>query len=92
MLCNKAQNVKTNTYVLKAYLPPFYQFYSTSFFVKKVSFYSLFSAGVGRTGTYIALDALYHMGKQTGTVNVVEFVKKMRGNRVSMVQTFVSLL
>nr|XP_034321388.1 receptor-type tyrosine-protein phosphatase T-like [Crassostrea gigas]XP_034321389.1 receptor-type tyrosine-protein phosphatase T-like [Crassostrea gigas] len=46
------------------------------------------SAGVGRTGTYIALDALYHMGKQTGTVNVVEFVKKMRGNRVSMVQTF----
>lgn len=46
------------------------------------------SAGVGRTGTYIALDALYHMGKQTGKVNVVEFVKKMRGSRVSMVQTF----
>lgn len=54
-------------------------------------FIFLFSAGVGRTGTYIALDALYHTGRQTGKVNVVEFVKKMRESRVSMVQTFVSL-
>nr|XP_022308538.1 receptor-type tyrosine-protein phosphatase gamma-like isoform X3 [Crassostrea virginica] len=46
------------------------------------------SAGVGRTGTYIALDALYREGRNTGAVNVVEFVKKMRNNRVSMVQTY----
>ncbi|XP_078327339.1 uncharacterized protein LOC111113019 isoform X1 [Crassostrea virginica] len=46
------------------------------------------SAGVGRTGTYIALDALYWEGKQKGTVNVSRFVKEMRNNRVSMVQTY----
>ncbi|XP_078327342.1 receptor-type tyrosine-protein phosphatase alpha-like isoform X1 [Crassostrea virginica] len=46
------------------------------------------SAGVGRTGTYIALDALYREGRNTGAVNVVEFVKKTRNNRVSMVQTY----
>nr|XP_022308537.1 receptor-type tyrosine-protein phosphatase T-like isoform X2 [Crassostrea virginica] len=46
------------------------------------------SAGVGRTGTYIALDALYREGRNTGEVNVVEFVKKMRNNRMSMVQTY----
>eukprot|EP00105_Crassostrea_gigas_P036341 XP_019920489.1 PREDICTED: receptor-type tyrosine-protein phosphatase T [Crassostrea gigas] len=45
------------------------------------------SAGVGRTGTYIALDAQYHIGKQTGKVNVADFVKKMRGDRMTMVQT-----
>ncbi|XP_078327338.1 uncharacterized protein LOC111114405 isoform X2 [Crassostrea virginica] len=46
------------------------------------------SAGVGRTGTYIALDALYWEGKQKGTVNVSRFVKGMRNNRVFMVQTY----
>ncbi|XP_078330543.1 uncharacterized protein LOC111113024 [Crassostrea virginica] len=46
------------------------------------------SAGVGRTGTYIALDALYSEGQQKGTVNVSRFVKGMRNNRVSMVQTY----
>ncbi|XP_065926591.1 uncharacterized protein [Magallana gigas] len=46
------------------------------------------SAGVGRTGTYIALDALFQMGKGKGIVNVAEFVAKMRQNRVSMVQTY----
>ncbi|XP_065926867.1 receptor-type tyrosine-protein phosphatase alpha isoform X2 [Magallana gigas] len=46
------------------------------------------SAGVGRTGTYIALDALFQIGKKTGKVNVAEFVAKMRQNRVSMVQTY----
>nr|XP_022304853.1 multiple epidermal growth factor-like domains protein 10 isoform X7 [Crassostrea virginica] len=46
------------------------------------------SAGVGRTGTYIALDALYQEGKKTGKVNVAEFVRKMRENRMTMVQTY----
>lgn len=50
----------------------------------------LLSAGVGRTGTYIALDALFQTGKKTGKVNVAEFVAKMRQNRISMVQTYVS--
>nr|XP_022304858.1 uncharacterized protein LOC111111943 isoform X3 [Crassostrea virginica]XP_022304859.1 uncharacterized protein LOC111111943 isoform X3 [Crassostrea virginica] len=46
------------------------------------------SAGVGRTGTYIALDALYQEGKKTGKVKVAEFVRKMRENRMTMVQTY----
>lgn len=50
----------------------------------------LLSAGIGRTGTYIALDALFQTGKSTGKVNVAEFVAKMRQNRVSMIQTYVS--
>ncbi|XP_078328383.1 uncharacterized protein LOC111113170 [Crassostrea virginica] len=46
------------------------------------------SAGIGRTGTYIALDALYKSGKATGKVNVAEYVKVMRSNRMDMVQTY----
>ncbi|XP_062577033.1 uncharacterized protein LOC134238932 isoform X2 [Saccostrea cucullata] len=46
------------------------------------------SAGVGRTGTYIALDILHQMGTKTGKVNVAECVRKMRENRMTMVQTY----
>ncbi|XP_056002718.1 receptor-type tyrosine-protein phosphatase kappa-like [Ostrea edulis] len=45
------------------------------------------SAGVGRTGTYIALDSLLKHGKETERINVFEFVKKMREDRMTMVQT-----
>ncbi|XP_065923437.1 receptor-type tyrosine-protein phosphatase epsilon [Magallana gigas] len=46
------------------------------------------SAGIGRTGTYIALDSLYHAGKRSGRVNVAEYVKTMRANRMNMIQTY----
>ncbi|XP_061165547.1 receptor-type tyrosine-protein phosphatase epsilon-like [Saccostrea echinata] len=46
------------------------------------------SAGIGRTGTYIAIDALNQIGRKTGKVNVAEYVKKMRENRMNMVQTY----
>ncbi|XP_061166269.1 receptor-type tyrosine-protein phosphatase epsilon-like [Saccostrea echinata] len=46
------------------------------------------SAGIGRTGTYIAIDALYKAGKIEGKVNIAEYVKKMRENRMNMVQTY----
>ncbi|XP_061180689.1 receptor-type tyrosine-protein phosphatase T-like [Saccostrea echinata] len=46
------------------------------------------SAGIGRTGTYIALDALYKTGKASGKVNIAEYVKTMRANRMNMVQTY----
>ncbi|CAC5378523.1 Tyrosine-protein phosphatase non-receptor type 11,Tyrosine-protein phosphatase non-receptor type 13,Tyrosine-protein phosphatase corkscrew,Tyrosine-protein phosphatase non-receptor type 6 [Mytilus coruscus] len=45
------------------------------------------SAGIGRTGTYIGLDALHEEGSATGFVDVVKFVKKMRYSRMNMVQT-----
>ncbi|XP_062620198.1 receptor-type tyrosine-protein phosphatase epsilon-like isoform X4 [Saccostrea cucullata] len=46
------------------------------------------SAGIGRTGTYIALDALKRIGQKRKKINVAEYVKKMRENRMNMVQTY----
>ncbi|XP_053388708.1 receptor-type tyrosine-protein phosphatase epsilon-like, partial [Mercenaria mercenaria] len=45
------------------------------------------SAGIGRTGTLIALDRLIEEGQCEGYINVFECVKKMRAQRVKMVQT-----
>lgn len=49
-----------------------------------------FSAGIGRTGTYIAIDVLYEAGKIDKKINIAEYVKKMRQKRMNMVQTYVS--
>uniref|UniRef100_A0A8W8MP08 Uncharacterized protein n=1 Tax=Magallana gigas TaxID=29159 RepID=A0A8W8MP08_MAGGI len=46
------------------------------------------SAGIGRTGTYIAIDVLYEAGKIDKKINIAEYVKKMRQNRMNMVQTY----
>lgn len=48
------------------------------------------SAGIGRTGTYIAIDVLYEAGKIDKKINIAEYVKKMRQKRMNMVQTSVS--
>ena len=48
------------------------------------------SAGVGRTGTFLALDAMLERIRTDKSVNVYEFVKNMRQRRVLMVQTLVS--
>lgn len=47
------------------------------------------SAGIGRTGTYIAIDVLFEAGKIENKINIAEYVKKMRRNRMNMVQTYV---
>ncbi|XP_062573670.1 receptor-type tyrosine-protein phosphatase alpha-like [Saccostrea cucullata] len=44
------------------------------------------SAGIGRTGTYIALDALYREGERNGRVNVPMYVRTMRKDRMNMIQ------
>lgn len=41
---------------------------------------------MGRTGTYIALDALYREGKSTGKINVPMYVRTMRKDRMNMIQ------
>ncbi|XP_069125791.1 receptor-type tyrosine-protein phosphatase T-like isoform X3 [Argopecten irradians] len=45
------------------------------------------SAGIGRTGTFIALDALLEYGKETKRIDVLQYIKTMRKDRVNMVQT-----
>lgn len=47
------------------------------------------SAGVGRTGTFIAIDALAQFGLRKGTVNVTKYVSAMRRDRMHMIQTTV---
>uniref|UniRef100_A0A182WEK3 protein-tyrosine-phosphatase n=1 Tax=Anopheles minimus TaxID=112268 RepID=A0A182WEK3_9DIPT len=45
------------------------------------------SAGVGRTGTFIALDIILQRMQQEKKINVFDTVKRLRRQRVKMVQT-----
>ncbi|XP_071180902.1 receptor-type tyrosine-protein phosphatase mu-like [Mytilus edulis] len=45
------------------------------------------SAGVGRTGAFIALDALYEHSRKTGYLDIMEYVQMMRKDRMNMIQT-----
>ena len=48
------------------------------------------SAGVGRTGTYIAIDTMLKKKDDEGVVDVFDCVRKLRWQRRYMVQTVVS--
>ena len=50
-----------------------------------------FSAGVGRTGTFIALDRLLDQGKAEGRLDIHGFENHMMTERMDMVQTQASL-
>ena len=50
-------------------------------------FLPFFSAGVGRTGAYIVLDAMLDRIKEEGTVDVFNFIAALRMRRIAMVQT-----
>ncbi|XP_059608712.1 receptor-type tyrosine-protein phosphatase beta [Phlebotomus argentipes] len=46
------------------------------------------SAGVGRTGTFIALDIIMQTLKNRKSINIYEIVRQLRNERMKMVQTF----
>ncbi|KAK3090022.1 hypothetical protein FSP39_008596 [Pinctada imbricata] len=50
------------------------------------------SAGIGRTGTYIALNAMTKWIRNHSKVDVYSFVSSMRNNRMNMIQTAVRYL
>ena len=48
-----------------------------------------FSAGVGRTGVFIALDTALAQAQEDGRVDVIGIINNMRYQRMKMVQTLV---
>ena len=48
-----------------------------------------FSAGVGRSGTFIALDCLMEQAEDAAVVDIMDCVAKLRHKRCYMVQTLV---
>ena len=48
------------------------------------------SAGVGRTGTFIAIEIGMEQIKQEGKVDIAGIVTRLRQQRIKMVQTSVS--
>ena len=50
------------------------------------------SAGVGRSGTFIAVDAMMERLKEKDDINIYEFLYSMRCDRPFMIQNVVSEL
>ena len=47
------------------------------------------SAGVGRTGTFIAIDLALEQAKKEGVIDIAGIVNRIRQQRMQMVQTLV---
>ena len=61
-------------------------------FIVELSFYIFKSAGVGRSGTFILIDAQIEQINRKETVNVYGYLKEIRSQRNYLVQQEVRLL
>ena len=52
---------------------------------------SLYSAGIGRSGCFILIDAMLEQIDQQGTVDVYSYFKYLRTRRINMVQNVVGV-
>ena len=52
----------------------------------------IFSAGIGRTGAYIVIDAMLEQAKKLKTVDIFNYTQVLRENRPHMVQTDVRII
>ena len=52
----------------------------------------LYSAGVGRSGTYVTIDTLLNAIEANKSIDVNSTVRKLRMKRMRMVQSVVSML
>ena len=67
--------------------------YARLFVTKCISVYPVYvrvSAGIGRTGTFVAFDNLVAQARAEGVVRPLQAVETLRRQRVNMVQTPVS--
>ena len=72
---------KTNKYIIML-VEPIIILYNNVY----IWYYKFLSAGVGRSGTYITIDAMLQRLKDEDTLNIYEFVTKCRTRRTFMVQ------
>ena len=77
--------INVPNYMHSAYIQHHCHFYQSCVYT-----HILCSAGVGRTGTFITIDAMLERLQEKDDLNVYQFVTAMRSQRTFMVQTMVS--
>lgn len=58
--------------------------------VRRMNVFYFFSAGVGRSGCFILIDAMLERIDKERNVDIFNYLRYMRSRRINMVQTFVS--
>ena len=66
------------------------EIFSTKFLIISDNVVSRNSAGVGRTGTFIVLDAMLKRMTTEGNIDIFNYTVAIRDDRTSMIQTEVS--